>query len=130
MRKWFSLGSDGRMHFVGNHADWETADEACEKALPEDTDSIWLFDEMTARNWTGDLVRMITMNHILSISDFEVTDESTAVFTIEDVAVWLQRVDDRLFVDLFLPNDEEYPYDSASAICKKKPTKTLLRLVE
>ena len=45
---YFCLDSDGLIHNLGSHGDYETADGVAESL---GIDVIWLFGEDTAKNW-------------------------------------------------------------------------------
>jgi hypothetical protein len=45
---YFALNSDGLIYNLGDHGDWEAADETSQDMMLE---PIWLLDEFEAQNW-------------------------------------------------------------------------------
>ena len=47
--KWFALGGDGEIYYLGYCEDFNHADERADELLREANGAVWLFDENTAR---------------------------------------------------------------------------------
>jgi len=45
---YFTLNNDGLLYNLGNHEEWENAEEYTQD---NNIDSIWLFNENEAKNW-------------------------------------------------------------------------------
>jgi len=47
---YFALNNDGLIYNLGDHGDWEAADETAHDMMLE---PIWLLDEFEAQNWAS-----------------------------------------------------------------------------
>ena len=47
---YFALNNDGLIYNLGDHGDWESADETSQDMMLE---PIWLLDEFEAQNWAS-----------------------------------------------------------------------------
>ena len=55
----FCLSADGHIYFLGNHGDWEAAEDTAQNLGYE---PIWVFGENSAKDWH------LTLNHHLSVN--------------------------------------------------------------
>jgi hypothetical protein len=47
-RYWYCLAADGNLYILGDHGDFEAADDAADEMGLE---AVWLFDQTTADEW-------------------------------------------------------------------------------
>ena len=123
MSIWFALGYDGELYNLCDCGDMEAAEESAADVIPDmegqvtNSKAIWLFDEHTAAQWVEVLVKGISMNSKLKVTDVEVpsgSEESDSpdhqmylrLNGIVDLKV--QRTGEGYVVDLFRvpPNDD------------------------
>ena len=98
----FALGSDGLLHSLGEHADIETADQTASK---KGLQSVWLFDETTAKSWfqflQDRLIELRAFNDIaLPDADYLLRDGS-AWFTVKGFSVRVGACDEGVVADIY-----------------------------
>ncbi len=58
---YFALNSDGLLYDVGNHGDWESAEQT---AHDMQLDHLWLISESEAKNWAEFILDRIESNKV------------------------------------------------------------------
>ena len=61
MQLFFALAEDGNLYNLGNHGDWESAENT---AYDLQIRQIWVFDENTAKSWADFIYKSIKQNEL------------------------------------------------------------------
>ena len=61
--KWFAVGADHKLHYVGRHSNSDEAYDTTEKILG-DVPIVWLIDEIVAQHWRAVLEMVLDQRPI------------------------------------------------------------------
>jgi hypothetical protein len=108
---YFCLAADGFLHALGDHGDFEAAEDT---ALCQGLQSVWLFDQATARSWLEFLQdRLIEAGAACDLplpdGDFVLRD-GAAWFSVKGASVRIASTDEGVAVDVYaLGQESEAP---------------------